>query len=50
MLYPGSSFKAGGLTLNVYGGRGEIEAVQFLQEMNATVHKNAPRTSPTAMN
>ena len=29
-------------TPNVYGGRENLEAVQFLQEMNATVHKIAP--------
>ena len=33
---------AGGWTPNVYGGRENLEAVQFLQEMNATVHKIAP--------
>ena len=27
---------------NIYGGRENLEAVQFLQEMNATVHKIAP--------
>ena len=33
---------SGGWTPNVYGGRENLEAVQFLQEMNATVHKVAP--------
>ena len=27
---------------NIYGGRENLEAVQFLQEMNATAHKAAP--------
>ena len=29
-------------TPNIYGGNENLEAVQFLQEMNATVHKLAP--------
>ena len=33
---------ADGWTPNIYGGRENLEAVQFLQEMNATVHKVAP--------
>jgi 1,4-alpha-glucan branching enzyme len=42
MLYLDYSRPAGGWTPNVYGGRENLEAVQFLQEMNATVHKLAP--------
>ena len=43
MLYLDYSRPDGGWTPNVYGGRENLEAVQFLQEMNATVHKLAPR-------
>ena len=39
MLYLDYSRPAGGWTPNVHGGRENLEAVQFLQEMNATVHK-----------
>ncbi|MGB8209574.1 MAG: 1,4-alpha-glucan branching protein GlgB [Mycobacterium sp.] len=42
MLYLDYSRPAGGWTPNVYGGRENLEAVQFLQEMNATAHKAAP--------
>ena len=42
MLYLDYSRPADGWTPNVYGGRENLEAVQFLQEMNATVHKVAP--------
>jgi 1,4-alpha-glucan branching enzyme len=42
MLYLDYSRPADGWTPNVYGGRENLEAVQFLQEMNATVHKAAP--------
>jgi 1,4-alpha-glucan branching enzyme len=42
MLYLDYSRPVGGWTPNVYGGRENLEAVQFLQEMNATVHKVAP--------
>ncbi len=42
MLYLDYSRPAGGWTPNIYGGRENLEAVQFLQEMNATVHKLAP--------
>ena len=42
MLYLDYSRPAGGWTPNAYGGRENLEAVQFLQEMNATVHKIAP--------
>ena len=42
MLYLDYSRPADGWTPNAYGGRENLEAVQFLQEMNATVHKLAP--------
>ncbi len=42
MLYLDYSRDEGGWTPNIYGGRENLEAVQFLQEMNATVHKVAP--------
>jgi 1,4-alpha-glucan branching enzyme len=42
MLYLDYSRPQGGWTPNIYGGRENLEAVQFLQEMNATLHKVAP--------
>ncbi len=42
MLYLDYSRPDGGWTPNIYGGRENLEAVQFLQEMNATVHKLVP--------
>jgi 1,4-alpha-glucan branching enzyme len=42
MLYLDYSRPVGGWTPNIYGGRENLEAVQFLQEMNATAHKAAP--------
>ncbi|TFV56905.1 1,4-alpha-glucan branching protein GlgB [Mycobacterium sp. PS03-16] len=42
MLYLDYSRPEGGWTPNIYGGRENLEAVQFLQEMNATVHKATP--------
>ncbi|ADG77908.1 1,4-alpha-glucan branching enzyme GlgB OS=Tsukamurella paurometabola (strain ATCC 8368 / DSM/ CCUG 35730 / CIP 100753 / JCM 10117 / KCTC 9821 / NBRC 16120/ NCIMB 702349 / NCTC 13040) OX=521096 GN=glgB PE=3 SV=1 [Tsukamurella paurometabola] len=42
MLYLDYSRPDGGWTPNVYGGRENLEAVEFLQEMNATVHKLFP--------
>lgn len=39
MLYLDYSRKEGEWLPNQYGGRENLEAVQFLQEMNATVHK-----------
>ncbi|MET0702261.1 MAG: 1,4-alpha-glucan branching protein GlgB [Mycobacterium sp.] len=42
MLYLDYSRPADGWSPNIYGGRENLEAVQFLQEMNATVHKIAP--------
>ncbi|MDF0530991.1 1,4-alpha-glucan branching protein GlgB [Tsukamurella sp. 8F] len=42
MLYLDYSRPDGGWTPNRYGGRENLEAVEFLQEMNATVHKSHP--------
>lgn len=42
MLYLDYSRPDGGWTPNVYGGRENLEAMQFLQEFNATAHKIAP--------
>jgi 1,4-alpha-glucan branching enzyme len=42
MLYLDYSRKAGEWTPNIYGGRENLEAVAFLQEMNATVYKRVP--------
>ncbi|ARG59765.1 1,4-alpha-glucan branching protein GlgB [Mycobacterium kansasii] len=42
MLYLDYSRPEGGWTPNIYGGRENLEAVQFLQEMNATAHRVAP--------
>ncbi|MEE2032878.1 1,4-alpha-glucan branching protein GlgB [Rhodococcus sp. CC-R104] len=42
MLYLDYSRPEGGWTPNVYGGRENLEAVAFLQELNATVHKHHP--------
>lgn len=42
MLYLDYSRPADGWTPNIHGGRENLEAVQFLQEMNATVHKATP--------
>ena len=42
MLYLDYSRPDDGWTPNIHGGRENLEAVQFLQEMNATVHKAAP--------
>lgn len=42
MLYLDYSREAGEWLPNIYGGRENLEAVQFLQEMNATVHKTFP--------
>ncbi|WP_319447763.1 MULTISPECIES: 1,4-alpha-glucan branching protein GlgB [unclassified Mycobacterium] len=42
MLYLDYSRPADGWTPNIYGGRENLEAVQFLQELNATVHKVTP--------
>ncbi|MGI8867930.1 MAG: 1,4-alpha-glucan branching protein GlgB [Mycobacteriales bacterium] len=42
MLYLDYSRKSGEWTPNQYGGRENIDAVGFLQEMNATVYKRVP--------
>jgi len=42
MLYLDYSREAGEWQPNVYGGRENLEAVSFLQEMNATCHKRVP--------
>ncbi len=42
MLYLDYSREDGEWTPNVYGGRENLEAVQFLQEMNATAYKRVP--------
>ncbi|HSE70975.1 MAG TPA: 1,4-alpha-glucan branching protein GlgB [Nocardioidaceae bacterium] len=42
MLYLDYSREDGEWTPNVYGGRENLEAVQFLQEMNATCYKRVP--------
>ena len=44
MLYLDYSRKEGEWLPNQYGGRENLEAVQFLQEMNATVHRVHPGT------
>ena len=42
MLYLDYGRNAGEWTPNVHGGRENLEAVQFLQEMNATVYRRVP--------
>ena len=42
MLYLDYSRKEGEWVPNIYGGRENLEAVAFLQEMNATVYKRVP--------
>ncbi|RLV51073.1 1,4-alpha-glucan branching protein GlgB [Nocardioides mangrovicus] len=42
MLYLDYSREPGQWTPNVHGGRENLEAVQFLQEMNATVYRRVP--------
>ncbi|MBX6768381.1 MAG: 1,4-alpha-glucan branching enzyme, partial [Actinomadura rubrobrunea] len=42
MLYLDYSRREGEWTPNVYGGRENLEAISFLQEMNATVYKRYP--------
>ncbi len=42
MIYLDYSREPGEWTPNVHGGRENLEAVQFLQEMNATVDKRVP--------
>jgi len=42
MLYLDYSRKEGQWRPNIYGGRENLDAVSFLQEMNATVYRRAP--------
>jgi 1,4-alpha-glucan branching enzyme len=42
MLYLDYSRDSGNWTPNVHGGRENLDAVAFLQEMNATVHRRCP--------
>ena len=42
MLYLDYSREAGQWRPNVYGGRENLDAVSFLQEMNATIYRRAP--------
>jgi len=42
MLYLDYSRETGGWEPNIHGGRENLEAVGFLQEMNATVYKRVP--------
>ncbi|MEW2120933.1 1,4-alpha-glucan branching enzyme [Streptomyces sp. NPDC005474] len=42
MLYLDYSRDSGQWTPNVYGGREDLDAVAFLQEMNATVYRRVP--------
>jgi len=48
MLYLDYSREDGEWTPNKYGGRENLEAVQFLQEMNATVYKRVPGVTTIA--
>ena len=42
MLYLDYSREAGAWVPNKYGGRENLEAIDFLREMNSVVHENAP--------
>ena len=48
MLYLDYSRKSGEWTPNAYGGRENLDAISFLQEMNATVYKNHPGVTTIA--
>ncbi|HEX8631679.1 MAG TPA: 1,4-alpha-glucan branching protein GlgB [Catenuloplanes sp.] len=48
MLYLDYSRKEGEWTPNQYGGRENLDAISFLQEMNATVYKHHPGVVTTA--
>jgi 1,4-alpha-glucan branching enzyme len=48
MLYLDYSRKEGEWTPNVHGGRENLDAISFLQEMNATVYKNHPGVTTIA--
>ncbi|GCD88381.1 1,4-alpha-glucan branching protein GlgB [Nocardioides sp. LS1] len=48
MLYLDYSREEGEWSPNIHGGRENLEAVQFLQEMNATVYKRVPGATTIA--
>ena len=48
MLYLDYARSAGEWSPNIHGGRENLEAVQFLQEMNATVYKRVPGATTIA--
>ena len=48
MLYLDYAREDGEWTPNIHGGRENLEAVQFLQEMNATVYKRVPGVATIA--
>jgi len=48
MLYLDYARDEGEWTPNIHGGRENLEAVQFLQEMNATVYKRVPGVTTIA--
>jgi 1,4-alpha-glucan branching enzyme len=48
MLYLDYARTAGEWTPNIHGGNENLEAMQFLQEMNATVYKRVPGTTTVA--
>jgi 1,4-alpha-glucan branching enzyme len=48
MLYLDYAREEGEWSPNIHGGRENLEAVQFLQEMNATVYKRVPGVSTIA--
>ncbi|WP_151082794.1 1,4-alpha-glucan branching protein GlgB [Nocardioides cynanchi] len=48
MLYLDYAREEGEWSPNIHGGRENLEAVQFLQEMNATVYKRVPGISTIA--
>ncbi len=50
MLYLDYSREDGEWTPNAYGGRENLEAVEFLQEMNATAYKRVPASSRSLRN
>ncbi len=48
MLYLDYSRSAGEWTPNIYGGREDLEAISFLQEVNATAYRRSPGISMVA--
>ncbi|GAA3231977.1 1,4-alpha-glucan branching protein GlgB [Nonomuraea helvata] len=48
MLYLDYSRREGEWTPNIYGGRENLDAVEFLKEMNAVVYREAPGISTVA--